>query len=419
MVRLSVVQLRGCERCAWDLLTLAKNSSVEFVSHPLIDGGSGSDNDADFVVITGYARKSDEARLRELLSRGKKLILYGTCPYTGGIFGLMNQKGADVVPVTEYLSPVASVLGCAPSPDELLSVIEGQSAQRQPLCSECERHFTDEEFDKIIRVPDWSNREKCFNNLGLACSGVLSARCAQRCIDFDTPCRGCVGMVDDPPGRMIGYFGSLAVNLQVDTVATDCATDRLGDRPDEITRSLVDVVGTFFRFHLASHFKFPGRNPSTGDELADIMVARPIEEAPQIAATIYGRYGISVALNLIEAYEAAAGIQVSDETRELRSELRAAQDGLLTALDQHDIEALEGVIDKIRTIGGNEVLSNVYFGGFKRPVKSAKNGFDTYCVGPLEIKAVHARSEDGCSRVSFSTDEQGVIREWSCELRSA
>ncbi|MHA1654847.1 MAG: hypothetical protein ACTSVT_12810 [Candidatus Thorarchaeota archaeon] len=417
MPKIAVVHLNGCERCAWQLLTVDKSSGIEISTHPLTSVSDDIDG-ADYVVITGYARKADEERIRNIASRGKKVILYGTCPYSGGIFGLMNQKGADVTPVVDMID-CSVVAGCPPSPDELVALISGKDLERTPLCKECSRTFSDDKIQKIIRLPDWSQTDTCFNNQGLPCNGVVSAKCAQKCIDFNTPCRGCVDLADDPPGRMIGYFGSLASQIDVDTAATAWTTDRLGNRPDELSRSLVDVVGTFLRFHLASHFKYPGRNPSTGDEYADIMVARPIEEAPQIAATIYGRYGISVALNLIEAYEAATGIDVADEAKNLRESLRESQRLLLDALEKVDVEALAEVLAKIREIGGNDVLSNVYFGGFKTPVKSAKVGFDTYKVGQLEIEAVEAGAEDEFSKVRLVTDEQGIIREWSCELRTA
>ncbi len=412
--KVAVVQLNGCDRCAWQLISLADNPNIDIVEHPFLEVSG----DADVIVITGHATKSDAERLKKF--KGKKIILYGTCPYSGGIFGLQNQKETgNVTPVSRLVETSGAVLGCPPDPEELLKVIAGKEIERKPLCKECSRAISEEVITSLIRVPNWSETETCYNNQGLPCNGVVSATCAQRCIDFGTPCRGCVDLADNPPARMIGYFGSLAKQIEVDTAATPWTTDRLGDRPDDLTRGLVDVVGTFFRFHLASHFNYSGRNPSSGDPLSDIMIARAIEEAPQISATIFGRHGISVALNLVEAYEAAAGIQVSKETQELRTELRGIQKKLLETLKSPTAEAIKEIIKEIRGIGGNEVLSNVYFGGFKTPAKAAKVGFDTYQVGDLEIKAVKASAEDEFSKVSFTTDDEGIIREWSYELRSA
>ena len=418
MTKVGVVHLNGCDRCAYQLIALPHCVTAEVVAHPLLKGKDDLKS-ADIILVTGYARKSDEKQLKEIAKMGKKIIFYGTCPYSGGIFGLLNQKGGDVVPATRFITPDEMVLGCPPQPVDLEPIIYGKTVAHVPLCKECTRKFTDDKMPAVLRVPDWSEQETCFNNLGLPCSGAISSRCSQKCIDFNTPCRGCVDMVDDPPGRMIGYFGSLATQIDVDTVATEWTTDRLGDRPDELTRALVDVVGTFFRFHLASHFAHPGRNPSTGDTLSDIMVARPIEEAPQIAATIYGRYAISAALNLIEAYEQATGIEVSKETKELRTALRDVQKQLLETLKDPAVDTVRKVIEDIRGLAGNEVLSNVYFGGFKTPVKVAKSSFDTYRVGEFEIKSVKASAEDEFTKVAFTTDEDGIIREWSYELQAA
>ncbi|MCF2137802.1 MAG: hypothetical protein K9W43_11275 [Candidatus Thorarchaeota archaeon] len=414
-IKVSVVHLNGCDRCAWQLISLADNANIEIVEHPFLKGSG----EADVIVLTGHALKSDAERLKKY--EGKKIILYGTCPYSGGIFGLANQKiTGEVIPVPKLIETSGAVLGCPPDPEELLTLIAGKEIERKPLCKECSRAISEEKITSIIRVPNWNNQETCFNNQGLPCNGVIAATCAQRCIDFGTPCRGCVALTDDPPGRMIGYFGSLAAQIEVDTTSTTWTTDTLGDRPDDLTRGLVDVVGTFFRFHLASHFAYSGKNPSSGDQLSDIMIARAIEEAPQISATIFGRHGISVALNLIEAYEDAAGIKVSKETKDLRTELRNIQKKLLETLKSPTAEGIKEIIADIRGIGGNEVLSNVYFGGFKTPAKAAQVSFDTYQISSeFEIKAVKASAEDEFSKVSFTTDDEGIIREWTYELRSA
>jgi len=63
MPKIAVVHLNGCERCAWQLLTVDKSSGIEILTHPLTSVSDDIDG-ADYVVITGYARKADEERIR-------------------------------------------------------------------------------------------------------------------------------------------------------------------------------------------------------------------------------------------------------------------------------------------------------------------------------------------------------------------
>ncbi|MGQ4912532.1 MAG: hypothetical protein ACP6KW_10220 [Candidatus Thorarchaeota archaeon] len=412
----AVYHLNGCERCAWHTLAIDDWDELELIHHCLRDGRS-ADIKADIIILTGYATERDIPVLEQLSSRCTRMVGYGTCPYSGGIFGLANQKGADVISACHLAGPGLAVLGCPPDPQELRgALLYEHPEETKNLCKSCSRKMTDDLFYNIQRVNAIEDTETCFNHLGQPCSGVVSGSCAQRCIDFNTPCRGCIEIVEDPTSSMISYFGTMARQVEVATVGNAWTTDKLSDEPDELTEGLVDVVGTFFRFHLATAFSQPGRIPSTGDIRSDIMVGRPIEEAVQIAATIYGIHGISVALNLIEAYEASVEFKPSEETLQLRARLREAQRQLLEAKQQPKYDIYSATMDRIREVAGNEVLSNLFFFGFKTPVEASKSPFETYKTKTFEPAAVSGSSSDEDSKVSFATDERGIIREWSCEL---
>jgi coenzyme F420-reducing hydrogenase gamma subunit len=418
----AVVHLGGCDRCAWHLLEASSWRNTDLVFHSLVDRKKDPSKipGMDVLVLTGFADETKRHLLNVLRSKAKRVVAFGTCPYTGGVFGLLNQKGAGVIPVSKAIDLDAVVQGCPPATEAMQDVVMGKkTATPTPLCASCHRKMQKGNIEKINRLPDLNDTLTCFNNQGLPCSGVVSAECSQRCIDFQTPCRGCVASMSDPVPGMIGYFGALAAKLEVDTVATGWTTDRLGDRPDAITEGLVDVVGTFFRFHLASACSRAGLIPSSGDILSDIMVGRALEEAPQIAATIYGSYGVSVALNLAQGYEKATGYTASPELSDLRAQLRTAQKKWADLRASPSADEFNDVVRSIRSLAGNEVLSNVYFNGYRTPMGSVAYGFDKYRSSHFESRAVSSSFSDDFSSVIFTTDEKGIIREWSCELRHA
>ncbi|MHA1136014.1 MAG: hypothetical protein ACTSSE_05955 [Candidatus Thorarchaeota archaeon] len=418
----AVVQLGGCDRCAWHMLDVSSWSNTELIHHSLLHDNKHLDSisQVDLLILTGYADGQKRELLSTLAGKAKKIVTYGTCPHSGGIFGLMNQKGADVIGIPSAIEVDLAIQGCPPNVDSLrVALIHNKQVNVEPLCKSCNRTMTDGNIDEIKRVPDFDESSVCFNNQGLPCNGVVSAECPQRCIDFQTPCRGCVEGVELPVASMIGYFGAVAAKVEVDTMATSWTTDKLGDQPDAITRGLVDVVGTFSRFQLATTCTHVGLIPSNGDMFSDIMVGRTIEEAPQIAATIYGSSGISVALNLIEGFEKAVSFTPNSEITDLRKQLRATQKRWSELQTSPSAEASKELMQSIRNLAGNEVLSNVYFYGFKTPIESTQYSFDQYRTTNFEPGEVSSFSEDEFSSVKFVTDKSGIIREWFCELRIA
>ncbi len=416
-MKVLVRQLNGCNRCAWHLLALESFDSISLIGHSLL-GNNDNNERVDAVILTGFATRKDREMLEGFRDRADLIALFGTCPYTGGIFGLANQRGASVLPVEDLIKVDMNIAGCPPGVGTLIETLtKGTSTLMSPLCSTCNREFQKQYLKEIIHTPSWDDSTTCFNNQGLPCSGVVSAECAQRCIDFNTPCRGCVPNVNDSGPGALGYFTSLAGQMDVDTKATEWTTDMLGDKPDEITKGIPDVVGTFFRYTLAHDFKRAGRLPTTGGLCSDIMTGRLIQEAPQIAATIYGSRGISVALTLIEAYENAIGVEPSEKTREIRSELRKIQATWTKLERKPDSKRFAEIVKALKTFAGNEVLSNVYFSGFKVPLKDVEYTFDAYSIREIDWKAASGYAEDENCKVSITVDDRGIIREWSCELR--
>ena len=75
------------------------------------------------------------------------------------------------------------------------------------------------------------------------------------------------------------------------------------------------------------------------------------------------------------------------------------------------------ITDGLRSVAGNEVMSNVFFCGFRTPISETKHDFDSYkAVCSFEPTELESESSDEFSKVKFATDAKGIIREWSCEL---
>ena len=417
--KVAVHHLGGCNRCAWQTLAIADWDEYNLVYHSLLNEGDDvpENLDVDVLVLTGYATKADMKKLKKLNAGATRVLAYGTCPTTGGIFGLSNQRGGEVISVCNELFSDYTLMGCPPSPDVLRDgLVKDAEGGIQPLCKTCNRSFQEETFMEITRPYAIESEELCYNNQGHPCSGVVAGTCSQRCVDFNAPCRGCVNLIECPSLGMVSYFGTMARQVEVETVANMWTTDKLGDGPDDLTESMVDVVGTFFRFHLACAFHQSGKLPSNGNVFSDIMVGRPLEEAIQIAATIYGSNGIQVALSMIDAYEKTMNFTPSKETVELRKKLRETQEKWMKLPSPPVYNNYSEVAKEIAEYAGNEVLSNLFFFGFRTPIKNTEYPFETYSAKAFEPSAVEASIEQENCSLKFSTDDKGILREWSCEL---
>ncbi|MHA1458952.1 MAG: hypothetical protein ACTSQR_04730, partial [Promethearchaeota archaeon] len=92
-----IFQFNGCKKCFNESLLLKEEVKykVEFVSDPKTWKGEKT----DIAVITGYLLPNDLEQLENIKKNSDKVIAYGDCPATGGIFALANQKGHDVTPL--------------------------------------------------------------------------------------------------------------------------------------------------------------------------------------------------------------------------------------------------------------------------------------------------------------------------------
>ena len=405
-MNVKVFQFNGCNKCFHETILLKQNNmDIELISNP----SDWKGEKIGVAVISGYLLPEDKDALFTIQSNAERVVAYGDCTTTGGIFGLANQKGANITPISKILPEAISINGCLAEVEELTAAIkDDECIKNKALCKVCKRRSTCEYLDEVHRQIDlFENEEACFNDLGFLCSGYIAIECKERCVDYGTQCRGCKPMVDRPGVRMLGMFGTLMGNVEVATEASKYgATDKLADQDDDMTESLPDIVGNFFRFSLPTSGLPKGRIPSKGSILENVFTDRLIEEFPLMTGLLGGDKSISMTLSIIEAYEKGAGIEVSDQTKQYREELRNLEKELKNAIDAQDAETYKDITEKIRKIAGNMNLSNIFYGGFKTPIDGADN-FDDYKAEPFEIK--EGVYKNGI--VEFSIDSKGVIKE--------
>jgi coenzyme F420-reducing hydrogenase gamma subunit len=401
-----VFQFNGCNKCFNETILIKGESKykVEFISDP----NNWKEVKTDISVITGYLLPEDKVVLEKIQSNSEKVIAYGNCATTGGVFALANQRGHNVTPLTTLVKDVVNINGCLGEFEELKSEIDGEEAtQLKNLCIVCGRNKTCDYLDEVKRQLDLEDDKTCFNDLGYLCNGFIAKECKERCIDYGAPCRGCKPIVDRSGIRMLGMFGTLMGNIEVATEHSEKgATDKLADPEDDVTRSLPDVVGNFFRFTLPTSGLPRGRIPSSGSLLEDVFTGRLLEELPLISGLLGGEKSISLTLKIIETYEKANDIEISEQTKKYRKDLLELEEELQNAIKSKDNEKYKQVSDKIRKIGGNMNLSNVFFGGFKSQIDE-KDNFEDYKTNIFEV--VEGTYKNGS--VEFTIDPIGIVKE--------
>ena len=256
------------------------------------------DGEIDVCFFNGAIRTSENEHLAKLLrQKSKILVAFGSCATEGCIPGLANlfdaasilervyktipslddTRGTIPVPSTQMpegeitlptfydrVKTLAQTVdvdyympGCPPVVEQVWNVLQvilsGQlpakgtviGADDKTNCDECPR----QKVQAGMRIVEFKRPHEveldpdlCFLAQGVLCYGPATrAGCGRPCIEGNMPCRGCYG----PPDGVVDQGAKLlsAIGALIDT-----------DNPDEIEHtldSLVDVVGTFYRFSLA------------------------------------------------------------------------------------------------------------------------------------------------------------------------
>ncbi|TET57256.1 MAG: hypothetical protein E3J52_10610 [Promethearchaeota archaeon] len=401
-----IFQFNGCNKCFNEtlLLKLDPDNKIQFISEPQNWKGEKT----EVAVITGYLLPSDKENLEKIKTNSERVIAYGNCTTMGGIFALANQHGYEITPLKDLIDNPLNINGCLGEIEELKTLMAGDEPTKlKTLCEVCVRRATCEYLDSVHRQIELDDSETCFNDLGFLCNGFIAKECKERCINYNTPCRGCKPMIERPGIRMLGMFGTLMGNIEVATEHSEMgATDKLADEEDDVTRSLPDILGNFFRFTLPISGLPKGRISSSGKILEDVFTGRLIEELPLISGLLGGNKSISLTLKIIESYEKANQIEVSEKTKKYRKELLGLEIELDKALENEDPKQYKEITGEIRKIAGNMNLSNIFFGGFKSQIDE-KDNFDEYKTHIFNV--VEGTYKNGS--IEYIVDPNGIIKE--------
>jgi len=400
-----IFQFNGCNKCFNETILLKGESKykVEFIQDPR----NWKEEKTDVSIITGFLLPEDKDTLNKIKTNSGKVIAYGNCATTGGIFALANQKGHDVSPLNKIIEDSININGCLGEIEELKLEIEDNDLPKlKNLCIVCGRSKTCDYLDEVKRQIELEDTETCFNDLGYLCNGFVSKECKERCIDYNAPCRGCKPIIERSGIRMLGMFGTLMGNIEVATEHSEKgATDKLADKDDDVTESLPDIVGNFFRFTLSTSGLSKGRIASNGTILEDVFTGRLIEELPLISGLLGGDHSISLTLKIIETYEEANNIKISEQTKKYRNQLLKLENVLQKAIQNKDPEQYKKITEEIRIIAGNMNLSNVFFGGFRSQIDK-NDDFEEYKTHPFEV--VEGTYKNGS--VEFTIDPIGIVK---------
>ncbi len=401
-----IFQFNGCNKCFNETILLKGESkyNIEFIQDPQ----NWKEEKTDVSIITGFLLPENKDALNKIKTNSEKVIAYGNCTTTGGIFALANQKGHEISPLNNIIEDSININGCLGEIEELkLEIKDKDLPKLKNLCIVCGRRKTCDYLDDIKRQIDLEDTETCFNDLGYLCNGFVSRECKERCIDYNAPCRGCKPIIERSGIRMLGMFGTLMGNIEVATEHSEKgATDKLADKDDEVTERLPDIVGNFFRFTLPTSGLPKGRIPSSGTLLEDVFTGRLIEELPLISGLLGGDHSISLTLKIIETYEEANNIEVSEKTKNYRKQLLKLEDQLQTAIQSKDPSQYKKITKEIRKIAGNMNLSNVFFGGFRSKINENDN-FEDYKTHVFDV--VEGTYKNGS--VEFTIDPIGIVKE--------
>ncbi|MHA1680990.1 MAG: hypothetical protein ACTSUE_08270 [Promethearchaeota archaeon] len=414
-MKVGIFQFNGCDKCFNEALLLEVGHDVARVADP----SSWTPEKLDVAVIAGYLLPADKDAVEKIKGTSSRLVAYGSCATTGGIFGLAYARGINVQPARTIAGEdVVNVDGCLGEVEELEAALRGgDEAGRIPagtsnLCAKCPRHPTCEYLDDVVRQLDIDeDDDACFNDHGFLCSGMVAHACKESCVTVGTPCRGCKPSTPDTGFRMLGMFATLMANIKVATEATGKGgTDKLADEPDDLTRAVPDVAGSFFRFCLPTSRLPLGKTESTGNIISDVFVGRPLEEIPVMAGMMGGKHAISFVIDAVEAYENGSGLEASSKTKELRGSLLSLEKDLISAISAADAGKYKTITDEIRKIAGNMNLSNIFFGGFKVKVAGDDDARD-YKAHTFEVSA----GDYSSGSVSYSIDSAGIVSrfEWT------
>jgi F420-non-reducing hydrogenase small subunit len=272
------------------------------------------DKEIDVCFFNGAIRTSENENLAVLLrQKSKILVAFGACAHLGGIPGLANDYDRESVlacvyddvpsldesaktrpsPLTQV--PEGEILlptffeqvktldqtvavdyfmpGCPPVVEQVSAVLnvilEGKlpapgvvvGVEDKTNCDACTRKKS---TNGAVRIKEFkrpheviADPEVCFLEQDLICCGPATrAGCGLPCINGNMPCRGCYGPPEGVEDQGAKLLSAIAAIIDVET----------SEDVQRIMDSIVDPVGTYYRFGLSnsilSYLKYPKNGES-------------------------------------------------------------------------------------------------------------------------------------------------------------
>ncbi|MFX1479512.1 MAG: hypothetical protein ACFFCI_15425, partial [Promethearchaeota archaeon] len=132
-MHVKVFQFNGCNKCFNESLLLKLNSDydVEFIEDPK----NWKAEKIEIAILTGYLLPTDKEQILKIRKIAERVIAYGSCTVSGGVFALANQHGHEVTPLKNLIDNIIEVEGCLGEVEELSAAINGEEPLKpKKLC---------------------------------------------------------------------------------------------------------------------------------------------------------------------------------------------------------------------------------------------------------------------------------------------
>lgn len=247
----SFTSCEGCQlsllECEDELLDLARQVDiVRFREASSYEGGE-FDADVDIAFIEGSVSTShDEAAVRTIRMRSKRVVAFGACADLGGVNAIKNRQGiktardrvygssakwihtTEVRPISAVVPVDATLRGCPVDREELVRFLLASVTGRKlpdpaaPVCFECKLR-----------------QNVCLFHKGQTCLGpIIRGGCKAICPSYGSACDGCRGLAPDPN---LPLMRQLLKDRGLDEAAVARRVDLFNASalPDELRKELI------------------------------------------------------------------------------------------------------------------------------------------------------------------------------------
>ncbi|MBW2991131.1 hypothetical protein KY348_05515 [Candidatus Woesearchaeota archaeon] len=210
--RIGIQSITGCAGCQLSIYFLADTllellDKIDLVAAPMIKG-KNQEGDYDILFVEGsVSSKQDLDNLLKWRKQAKFLIALGTCASHGcmqSIKHMMNEQEVEknvynkfpsdirlkpitAVPLHKHVQVDFYIPGCPPYKKEIAKTIKWLLQGRKPLV-----------YDKAVCHECSLKENYCLLDQDIECLGPLTnGSCKSLCPDFNHPCTGCRGLLDD------------------------------------------------------------------------------------------------------------------------------------------------------------------------------------------------------------------------------